>query len=159
MKKIRLTQGKYALVDNLDYKYLCKSKWFAEYRNNTNSYIARRKIKINNGKWKNQLMHRVIMNAPKGIQVDHINHDTLDNRKANLRLCTQTQNSMNRLTQSHSSKYKGVTWHKLAKKWVARIRVNKLLIPLGYFKLEKDAADAYDKVAKKYFGNYAYTNI
>jgi hypothetical protein len=102
-------------------------------------------------------MHRVILNAPKGLMVDHINHDTLDNRKENLRIVTNQQNTFNQKLKNHSSKYKGVTWNSNSEKWCARIRHNKPIY-LGLFKDEKEAGMAYNEGAKKYFGEFALLN-
>jgi hypothetical protein len=105
-------------------------------------------------------MHRMVANAPKGLFVDHINHNGLDNRKLNLRLCTNAQNQQNSRPRSGgTSKYKGVHWHKARKKFCARIHFNKKSIHIGYFKDEIEAAKAYDKKAKELFGEFAYLNF
>ncbi len=104
-------------------------------------------------------MHRKIINVPKDLQTDHINNNGLDNRKINLRLCTNSQNSQNRRHYTNkSSKYKGVSWHKFKKKWRAQIGLNKKRIHLGYFEAEKEAAKIYNKEAKELFGDFAYIN-
>lgn len=104
-------------------------------------------------------LHRVIMNAPPGVQVDHINGDTLDNRRCNLRLCTHKENGHNRKLQGGTSKFKGVTWHKRDRKWQAGIRHNGKQIHLGYFNDDVEAARAYDRAARKYFGEFARVNF
>ncbi len=159
MKKIKLTQGQFALVDDEDYERVNKYKWTASYSKQSNSYVALRGIKKSLGKRKHVLMHRFIMNAPKGRVVDHIHHNTLDNRKQELRTCTQSQNCMNaRKTPSKSSKYKGVSWHKTIKAWFAHIYIDGRNKYIGYYKTENQAALAYNKAALKYFGEYSYLN-
>jgi hypothetical protein len=105
-------------------------------------------------------LHRVIMDCPKGLVVDHINHNTLDNRKENLRICTYTQNKMN--SQKHnfntSSKYKGVYRQKNCIRFNAMITVNKKHIYLGGFENEIDAAIAYNNAALIHFGEFAFIN-
>lgn len=104
-------------------------------------------------------MHRVIMNAPPHLQVDHINHDTLDNRKHNLRLVTPPQNRLNSCKQERSlSQFKGVTWNKRKKKWVTQISFNRKRRFAGYFDNEIDAALAYNQKAQELFGEYALLN-
>ena len=159
-RKIKLTQGKYATVDNKDYKYLNKYKWYSMYVPVMNSFYAVRNIKISGNKQKLILMHRVIMKVPKGLEIDHINHNTLDNCKSNLRIATHSQNQMNHIKcKNKSSKYKGVSWNKQNKKWMAYIYLNGKRTYLGLFRKEIDGAYAYDKMAKKLFGRYAYLNL
>jgi len=153
MKKIKLTREQYAIVDDENYRELNRYKWHARYDLHSASYYATRH--------KEQIMvqmHRIILNAPRGIQVDHINHNTLDNRIENLRMCTNSQNHMNRKPHKNTtSKYKGVCLPQ-NKKWVAQIHVNKKQVHLGYFELEIQAAKAYNKAARKYFGKFALLN-
>ena len=159
MKEILLTQGKVALVDDEDFERINQHKWYA-YNNHGYQWYARREIKKPNGKRTTQCMHRVIMKVKKGQELDHRNHDGLDNRKCNLRICTRAQNSMNRKKQREtSSRYKGVDWLKQRNKWRARIKVNQKSIHLGCFLLEPDAAKAYDAKAKELFGEFAYFNF
>lgn len=94
MKEIPLTQGKVALVDDEDFELLNQLNWYA-YKNKTGNYYAVRNYSAEKGKRKIILMHREIMDAPKGIQVDHRNGDGLYNQKENLRLATHQQNSFN----------------------------------------------------------------
>ena len=104
-------------------------------------------------------LHRLIMGFPKNKIVDHINGNKLDNRKSNLRICTQRQNAWNSIKKELgvSSKYKGVHFYKRTGKWQSSIQAGKRL-HLGFFDTEKEAAKAYDFMAKKLRGEYANTN-
>ena len=150
MKKIKLTQGKFALVDDVDYKWLNQWKWCAMYSYG-NWYAMR-------GKRPQIFMHRLILNTPFGMDTDHINHNTLDNKHCNIRVCTHQQNSFNGKPRKGTSKYKGVSWFKRDKKWRAYIVLNNKQIHLGYFISEIEAARTYDKAAIKHFGVYAFLN-
>lgn len=110
-----------------------------------------------NGKIK--YLHRIIMNAPDDMVVDHINRNTKDNRIENLRICTRLNNVCNSVGQSTStSKYKGVSWKTDKRKWRASIKLNGKTFHLGYFNDELSAAKVYNERAKKEFGEYAYLN-
>ena len=99
------------------------------------------------------------MGAKKGELVDHRDHDTLRNLKSNLRICTHSQNQWNRKAQKNCfSKFKGVSYNKLAKKYIARIKVNNKSIHLSYFNTELEAAEAYNTASLKYHGEFGYLN-
>lgn len=156
-KTIPLTQGRVAIVDDADYEWLSQWRWCVRKRDST--YYAVRGVRIN-GKVRAIHMHRVIVNPPLDKQIDHINGDGLDNRRCNLRLCTQSQNNMNsRKRNDCSSIYKGVTWHKREQKWHARIKMNGRLRHLGYFRDEDEAAKAYNQTATELFGSFARLNV
>ncbi len=104
-------------------------------------------------------MHRLIMNPPKGMEVDHINGNRLDNRRENLRIVTSQQNKMNSGTRKHSSIYKGVSWNKNSKSWRANMTFNKKHISLGQYINEYHAALAYDLWALDLFKEFAKTNF
>jgi hypothetical protein len=152
-KLIPLSQGKFAIVDPRDYDQLSQYKWTAA--KSPNTFYAVRSVQ-----GRQIRMHRLITSAPKGLVVDHINHNGLDNRKSNLRLCTRSENARNQRPQTNcSSKYKGVCWHKNQKRWLARVYSNGVTYHLGSFKSEIKAAKAYDKKAGELFGQYAHLNF
>ena len=157
-RRIPLTQGKYAIVDPDDFERLNKHKWFAV--KNSNTFYAGRTIYAGK-KYISIRMHRVILHPPDNLLVDHINHNGLDNRKANLRLATCAQNTYNRrcFRKDKSSKYKGLSWRKQRKIWAVTICYKRKNIIVGYFEDEKQAAKAYDKAAKKYHGEFASLNF
>jgi hypothetical protein len=106
------------------------------------------------------IMHRLILNAPKGIQVDHRDGDGLNNQEYNLRLADNISNAQNGRSQiGRSSQYKGVSLDKRHGTWKCYIRVNKVNKWLGQFKSEIDAAMAYDRAARKFFGEFACLNF
>lgn len=152
---ISLTHDRTALVDAEDYERLNKHNW-ATRITKWGCYAGR---DVSKGGKKTILMHREILNVPKGQQVDHINHDGLDNRKCNLRICTNSQNQHNQRPRvSGSSKYKGVSWRKDVQKWYARIKHNGKLVHLGGYDNEDDAARVYNEKATEYYGEYACLN-
>ena len=106
-------------------------------------------------------MHRQVIDGPANMLYDHINHNGLDNRKANLRKATLSQNLCNRKKRNTitRSKYKGLEWDKIQKKWKARIQINNKKIYLGSFPNETHVAKAYDNAAKKYHQKFANLNF
>ena len=155
--EIYTSQGFKIILDEADYKELSKFKWGIKKCRRT-SY-AKRTFTVN-GVDTLVIMHRVIMDAPKGLQVDHINGNGLDNRRSNLRLCTNQQNQQNRRpTRNSSSKYKGVSFSKQRQKWEAQMKCGTKRFNLGHFALEEDAARAYNKKAIELSGEFAYINI
>lgn len=156
-KEIPLTQGKVAIVDAADYEWLSQWQWYARY--NGRWYAMRHTPRVN-GVQHTVLMHREILDAPDGMDVDHRDSDGLNNSRTNLRLATRSQNKFNsRMSASNTSGYKGVSWHKRQKKWNAYICVNCKLMHLGSFDSPEDAADAYDKAAIQYHGEFARLNF
>jgi len=155
MKKIKLTQNKYALVDDEDYENLNKYKWCVS----TLGYAVR--AKIINDKKRIEWMHRVINKTPLGMDTDHINGNKLDNQKINLRSVTRSQNCINKpLMKNNTSGFKGVYIGKAIyngktfKYIFSQIQTDGKTIYLGTFKTIQDAAKAYYNAAKKYHNQF-----
>src|ERR671923_1500933 len=146
-KQIPLPRGLFALVDDADYEWLNQWKWSI----GSNRY-AYRINEQNRGIY----MHRLITNAPNGMQVDHINGNKLDNRRENLRVCTKHENMRNRGKQkNNTSGYKGVSWREKSKRYGAFIKIDGKYKMIGEYKTAEDAARAYNEFAKKYHGKFA----
>lgn len=159
MIKIPLGGGRYAQIDDKNYRLVSKHIWSALKDGRT--FYAITHTKLRNGKTTILKMHRLIMNVTKSqIQVDHKDNDGLNNQEINLRLCTQSQNNMNSVKRKGTrSIYKGVSWVESRNKWGARIGMSNQIIFLGYFSEEVNAGKAYDKAARKYFGEFARPNF
>src|SRR5207249_5798298 len=154
MKKIPLTQGQVALVDDEDYYWIIKNKWCY---NSSCGAVRRRK---NHESRPNRLayMHREILEYYKintnGLHIDHVNGIKTDNRKQNIRTATSSQNAANMFKYGS----KGIDYRPDKRKWRARIKINYKQIFLGHFDSEQEAMQAYNTAARKYFGEFARTN-
>ena len=160
MKKIKLTQGKFALVDDQDYEFLMQWKWYAEKYYNKLFYAHRHSNKIN---YIIIQMHRVIaerMNLDvESKKVDHVDRNGLNNQRNNLRISTNSQSQMNQgIRKDNTSGYKGVSWNRRLKKWHSQICYRHKRIHLGYFDDKEDAARAYNEAAIKYHKEFAVLN-
>ena len=158
-RRIRMAQPKYAKVDPGDYKRLRGYEWFATKKRNR--FYVRRHVAGGKGKEKLIYLHQEIIDVPQGMVIDHINHDGMDNRKANLRPATHSQNMchVRKRPGTKHSKYKGIYWKKRNRKWMAMIGFQKKRIHLGYFRSEIDAAKAYDQAARRYHKDFASLNF
>jgi hypothetical protein len=151
--EITLTRGQVALIDAEDYDKVKGYKWKSihmckgDYAYTQSRYHGQHRIIY---------MHKLLMDVPDGMVIDHINHIGTDNRKNNLRVCTVSQNNMNR---SSSGQYKGVSFRKDLSKWHARICKDKKCYHIGFFPTPEDAAHAYDREAQILHGDFALLNF
>ncbi len=116
------------------------------------------------GKTRHAQLHRLILNPPKGMEIDHINRDVTDNRKRNLRICTRAENARNRgpnRGNKHGHPYKGLVFlrNRRVRKWAAVVFISGRRIYLGCFKTPEEAAHAYDRGAKQHHGEFAWLNF
>ena len=156
MIEIPLTQNQVALIDDEDFELVSQYKWYALWSRGVNSFYAASKVYTQNGKQSTLLMHRLIMHAQRGQQVDHINHLTLDNRRYQLRLCSSPQNQHNSGKKvNNTSGYKGVFWDASKSKWIAMIRVHPMRIHLGRYSNPEDAYAAYCAASLQHHGQFA----
>lgn len=158
MREIQLTQGKVTLVDDDDYAALQGFNWYA-YTNNRGHWYAVYATGPAHAR-KTHSMHRIILDAPTGLLVDHKDGDGLNNQRCNLRLATRSQNVRNRRKPNAlTSTFKGVSWYKPLGKWLSRIMVERRAVHLGYFLSEIEAARAYDEAALRLHGEFANPNF
>jgi hypothetical protein len=156
--KIPLSRGLFAIVDFDDFKTISRFKWCVQDTRGNKKFYAKRSIRFGGGHSRVEMMHRIILGVGPDKIVDHINGNGLDNRRINLRVCSISQNLMNTdKKRGCSSKYKGVYRHSPSA-WTAYIGSKKNTIFLGCFKDEREAATAYDVVAKNKFGEFARLN-
>lgn len=156
MREIEITQGRKVKVTKEDHRLVSQYNWSFS----ASTGYAVRKGRKGCNEPGTVHMHRFIMGAVPGIQIDHINGDKLDNRRSNLRNADVQKNAFNRKKPNVkcTSKYKGVLKRKNSKSWEARIKLNGKSIYLGSYSNEIDAAKAYNEGANKYFGEYARFN-
>ncbi len=157
-RKIYLGEGFWTILDRQDYYRFASFKW--EIYGSDNKFYAVRGVMAGSSRTTTVRLHRLIMDCPKGLVVDHINGDSLDNRRANLRLATQAQNLYNRKKKKNtSSQFIGVSFNKSHRYWCSQIRVNGKSVWLGSFDNEIAAAKAYDKAARMYHKEFARLNF
>lgn len=152
MKEIKLTRGHVAIVDDEDYDRLMQWKWHAT---GTGVSMYAYKHFRRDGKVLAVAMHRHVIDAPKGKNVDHINRNTFDNRKENLRLCTHAENLRNQMRRT--AQYKGIALKN--GRWNVHIMVDGVAHNLGSFRGQVAAAKEYDKLAKLLHGEFACLNF
>lgn len=141
--RIPLSRGLFALVDEADFETVNQHKWFASKGSRT--FYAARNVVLD-GRRTVVRMHQVLLGMPKDVDIDHVNGDGLDNRRANLRTTSRSQNNFNqhRKQRGCSSKYRGVTWSRYHGKWQAQIKAHGKYKLIGRFDDELEAALAYD---------------
>lgn len=139
-----LPHGRFALVDKEDFDALNEWNW------SYNGYVHR--IDTSSGAVK---LHREILGCPSNLTIDHINHNTLDNRRANLRICTKGENNRN----VAKAAFKGIYLEKSTGKWKAQIGHDHKRLNLGRYETPESAAAAYDKAAVRLFGEFAHLNF
>jgi hypothetical protein len=154
MRAIQLTQGQVTIVDDADYSWINEFQWYAAKINYGVGFYACRKIRR-----RPVGMHRIIMGVENdpSVDVDHINNDALDNRRENLRICSRSENCMNKVMhRDNRSGFKGVS--RSGNRFQAKIKANGKQRYLGTFKTPEEAARAYDAAAKEHFGAFARLN-
>lgn len=145
--RVELSRGLFALIDTEDAERVGKHRWYADPHGKT--FTVRRSDGVR--------LHRFLLDNPDS-EIDHINRDCLDNRKANLRLATRVQNGINRGPHGGTSRFKGVSWNPKREKWETSIGFKSRMVWLGYFDEEDDAAIAYNAAAQILHGSFAFLN-
>ena len=162
MKVIPLTRGKYTIVDDEDYERLMQHSWAWVPSTNSKSGMgyAVRKGSKRRGEPRTVQMHREILHAAEGTIIDHLNRNSLDNRKENLRFASVQKNAFNRSkpVMKCTSRYKGVFQRKNKKYWTARIKFNDRHVELGSYEDEEKAAAVYNFASRIFFGRYRCEN-
>lgn len=156
MKEIPLTQGLVALVDDEDYELVSQYEWYASKHRNT--YYARRNVTLEDGTRITIRLHREIMNAKPGQQIDHIDGNGLNCQKYNMRFATTHQNNMNAVMPVGVSGYRGVRLEPSGR-WLAQLSYKKQRIYGGTYDTPEEAARAYDTLAQQYHGEFAVLNF
>lgn len=154
MKKIQLSNSnQFFIVDDQDYESISSNSWFLAH-----GYVSR--TIVINGKNYQQRLHRQLLGLEPYQEMtgDHINNNKLDNRRSNLRICTQGENNMNSTRKTNKSGYKGVSWKVSHGKWCSQISYQGKVTYLGLFKDIKEAARAYNDAAKELHGEFAWLN-
>jgi hypothetical protein len=154
MRTLSIKNSESIILDDFNYNLLSNKKLNVHNTRNDKYIYFKEKV---NSVWRTIYIHRFIMNCPKGMCVDHINGNTMDNRLCNLRICSHGQNMCNRRKRTGTSKYIGVVNKR--GKWNAQITHNKKTIFIGIFENEIDAAKEYNKCAINFHGEFARLNI
>ncbi len=150
--KIPLTRGQVAIIDAEDFSLVCATKWYAKPLPHGNFAAVNKRFGSSP-----MYMHRVILQDPPEAHIDHINGNSLDNRKINLRACSCPENTQNRtrMNSNNASGVHGVSWYSNYKKWVVYINVNKTRKTLGYYESLEDARKARTEAERIFYGEFA----
>lgn len=155
MKKVPLTQGKYALVDDSDFEALTRHDWHVS-KQSKGRFYALRSVANGKGKQKAIRMHREIMQTPEDMETDHVDGNGLNNQRSNLRVCTKAENNRNvSKRRDNTSGFKGVSFEKSSKRWAANIMSNGKQIKIGRFPTKESAYAAYCEACVKYHGAFS----
>ncbi len=160
--RVPLTQGVEAIVDLADIDLVQSRNWYASKGRHTLYAVSNGERRGSAPRAPSVQMHRVVLGlAPDDPrEVDHIDHDGLNNRRSNLRPATRSQNSRNMGSPTGArTPYKGVGWHSRDQSWRAYISIDRRQISLGYFATEEEAARAYDAAAVEAWGEFAWLNF
>jgi len=152
-REIELSRGLVAIVDDEDFEWLSAHSWCAKPTTGGKFYAHR------GGRGHSIYMHRAIMDAPVGLEVDHADRDTLNNRRENLRICTRSDNCANSANRIGQSGFRGVALDKRNGKWFAMIFAEGKRTRIGSFEDPVHAALARDAAAKEKFGSFAILNF
>jgi hypothetical protein len=159
MIEVPLTQGKVALIDDEDAERVLRYEWRAAWHAGARRYYVKRRTRRKGGP-RHIWLHRFILDAPPGVEVDHINRDGLDNRRANLRFATPAENQWNSGRRiDNRTGFKGVYWNKRKKQFRAQIKRHGVQRCIGDFTTAIEAARAYDAAARLLFGEFARVNF
>ena len=150
---ITLKNGRQFQIDEQDWEKVKRIKWNVHIMKKGYKYVYT--FQKLNGKWKMIYLHRVIMNCSEFLFADHINGDTLDNRRSNLRLSTNKQNQWNQKRIRGIVPYKGVTFENGS--FRSRVRINGKKKSLGQFETAIEASNAYNKASLEFHGFYSHT--
>ncbi len=159
---VPLTQNKRTLIDMSDWEKVAPYQWHILRNHRLKKHRAKLYVYgwINTPVRRKVLLHRFLMVEPKGLEIDHKDHDSLNNRRSNLRAATRSQNARNmRRNLDGSSRFLGVSRRRDCDRWQAQIKSDGYSIGLGLFKHEEDAAYAYDKMARLIHREYANLNF
>lgn len=149
MKKIPLNKGKFATIDDKDFEELGQMRWELD----GNGYVYSRSQR--NRSVKRIWLHKLLLDCPRSMEIDHIDGNILNNQRANLRVVTHADNLKNqKLRKNNTTGLNGVGWFGAGKKWRARIMVDYKEIHLGYFEDKQEAIKARRKAEQTYFGEF-----
>lgn len=152
--KSKYLQFEFCIVDDEDFEKLNEWRWHSDNK----GYIVRRVRR--NGRKSVVYMHREIMQTPESMVTDHINGIRTDNRKSNLRICSDAQNKRNRgPAHNNPTGLKGAYWQEQISRWYSRIQIDGKSIYLGTFDSAELASQAYTKAALEYHKEFAWSNV